>query len=179
MKNIVIKDKTAYVDSFAMEVYLPADYSDKAYRGLNYYEVAGTEVRYFGVGNMRFFDSEKEMTNIVDKTEELLSSLKYTPQSLGVESSSLIENLFRILRFFKSAKAEIIGYNIVYRITSRGINFFKLLDKIIVFNDTNIHIDFESPYYDFIMKIIDNRNPCNDNLIMKDIITFADGTPLK
>ena len=68
MKNIVIKDKTAYVDSFAMEVYLPADYSDKAYRGLNYYEVAGTEVRYFGVGNMRFFDSEKEMTNPESKT---------------------------------------------------------------------------------------------------------------
>lgn len=124
-------------------------------------------------------DIEKELTIIVDKTEELLSSLKYAPQSLGVESSSLIENLFRILRFFKSAKAEIIGYNIVYCITSRGINFFKLLDKIIVFNDTNIHIDFESPYYDFIMKIIDNRNLCNDNLIMKDIITFADGTPLK
>ena len=63
MKNVVIKDNTAYVDAFAMEVYLPADYGDKAYRGLNYYEVAGTEVRYFGVGNMRFFDSEKEMTN--------------------------------------------------------------------------------------------------------------------
>lgn len=67
MKNIIFKDKSAYCGCFAMEVYLPADYGDKAYRGLNYYEVAGTRVRYFGVGNMRFFDSEKEMTNPTSK----------------------------------------------------------------------------------------------------------------
>ena len=74
MKNVVIKDNTAYVDAFAMDVYLPAAYGDKAYRGLNYYEVAGTEVRYFGVGNMRFFDSEKEMTNPESKKVYTLGS---------------------------------------------------------------------------------------------------------
>lgn len=63
MKNIIIKDNNAYVGCYCMEVYLPVDYGEKAYRGQNYYEVAGTRVRYFGVGNMRFYQTEKEMTN--------------------------------------------------------------------------------------------------------------------
>lgn len=50
-----------YVDIFAIEVYLPYDYLEKAYRGQNYYALIGTKVRYFGVGNMRFFHSQKEM----------------------------------------------------------------------------------------------------------------------
>lgn len=50
-----------YVNIFAIEVYLPYDYLDKAYRGQNYYALVGTKVRYFGVGNMRFYNSQKEM----------------------------------------------------------------------------------------------------------------------
>lgn len=61
MKTFRVEKDTAYVDAFAVEVYLPYDYLEKAYRGFNYYEVAGTKVRYFAVGNMRFFESEKEM----------------------------------------------------------------------------------------------------------------------
>ena len=84
---------------------------------------------------------EDELTVLIDKIEELLTSLKYSPHSLGIESSSLIENLFRILRFFKSAKAEIIGYNIIYQITMRGVNFFKILDGYYRFIDKDIRID--------------------------------------
>lgn len=54
-----------YVDIFAIEVYLPYDYLEKAYRGLNYYSLVGTKVKYFGVGNMRFFNNQKEMDSPV------------------------------------------------------------------------------------------------------------------
>lgn len=84
--------------------------------------------RYLGVAEG---DIESELTVIIDKLEDNLISLKYAPHSLGIESSSLIENLFRILSFFKSAKAEIIGYNVIYKITGRGINFFRFMDKLI------------------------------------------------
>lgn len=49
------------VDSFAMEVYLPAEYINSAYRGSPYYSVLGTKVRFLGVGSMRFFKSQKEL----------------------------------------------------------------------------------------------------------------------
>lgn len=49
------------VDCYALEVYLPADYVDSAYRGSPFYSILGTKVKYLAVGNMRFFKSEKEL----------------------------------------------------------------------------------------------------------------------
>lgn len=113
-------------------------------------------------------DIEAELTVLVDKIDSFITSLKYVPHSLGMESSNLIDNLFRILRFFKSAKAEIIGYNVVYQISTRGINFFKLMDKEISFHDfyerTNIYASFD----DFITKTTDF------NLVMEESAQMTD-----
>lgn len=49
------------VDTFAMQVYLPADYAGSGYRALSYYSVLGSRVKYFAVGNMRFFKNQKEL----------------------------------------------------------------------------------------------------------------------
>ena len=111
---------------------------------------------------------EDELTVLIDKIEELLTSLKYSPHSLGIESSSLIENLFRILRFFKSAKAEIIGYNIIYQITMRGVNFFKILDGYYRFIDKDIKIDNDIFYYDFLMYIKNLLKFKRELTILKD-----------
>lgn len=89
---------------------------------------------------------ENELTVITDKLEESLINLKYSPHSLGVESSSLIENLFRILRFFKSAKAEIIGYNVIYTITNRGINFFRIFDE---WSGSHFNAKFNNDLYSY------------------------------
>ena len=113
-------------------------------------------------------DVEDELTVLIDKIEELLTSLKYSPHSLGIESSSLIENLFRILRFFKSAKAEIIGYNIIYQITMRGINFFKILDGYYRFIDKDIRIDTDTFYHDFLMYIKNLLKFKRELTILKD-----------
>ena len=113
-------------------------------------------------------DIEAELTILVDKIDSFITSLKYAPHSLGMESSNLIDNLFRILRFFKSAKAEIIGYNVVYQISTRGINFFKLMDQEISFHDfyerTNIYASFD----DFITKTTDF------NLVMEESAQMTD-----
>ena len=93
---------------------------------------------------------EDELNVLVDRLQDLITSLRYAPHSLGIESSRMIECLFRIISFFKSAKAEMIGYNIIYRITERGINFFKILDGFFRFKDHIKYIDLESYYYDFI-----------------------------
>lgn len=54
------------VDTFALEVYLPYEYLDSAYRGSSFYSVLGTKVRFLGVGNMRAYKTEKEMDNPED-----------------------------------------------------------------------------------------------------------------
>ena len=52
-----------FVDCYALELYLPYDYIDKEYRGHRYYTVIGTRVKFFGVGNMRFYTNEKQMSS--------------------------------------------------------------------------------------------------------------------
>lgn len=56
-------NNATYVDSFAMEVYLPFEYMGKAYQGYEYYALIGSNVRFYGVGMMRFFNNEKELNN--------------------------------------------------------------------------------------------------------------------
>lgn len=56
-------NNATYVDSFALEVYLPFDYMGKAYRGYEYYTLIGSNVRFYAVGMMRFFNNDKELQN--------------------------------------------------------------------------------------------------------------------
>ena len=49
------------VDCYAMEVYLPEEYSKTGYRGTPFYSVMGSKVDFLAIGNMRFFTSEKEL----------------------------------------------------------------------------------------------------------------------
>lgn len=87
---------------------------------------------------------QDEMTITIDQIEKLIPSMRYLPFSAGVSSSAMIESLFKILKFFKSAKAELIGYNITYKITMRGINFFKMLDLIAsAYSETRVNDDLE------------------------------------
>ena len=75
-------------------------------------------------------DISDEMSIVIDQIEKLIDNLKYLPFSAGVSSNNMIECLFKILKFFKSAKAELINYDITYIITMRGTNFFKMIDVI-------------------------------------------------
>lgn len=75
-------------------------------------------------------DYDNELLLVTNQLERLISNLKYLPLSLGLNSTPLVESLFKILKFFKSAKTELIGYNIVYVLTSRGDAFIKYMDKI-------------------------------------------------
>ena len=75
---------------------------------------------------------EDEITIAIAELENVITNLKYLTLSVGTGSSSMIESLFRILKFFKSAKAELVTYNILYTITMRGLNFFKTLDRIVL-----------------------------------------------
>lgn len=116
-----------------------------------------------------------ELTIVTNKLDELIVSLKYAPHSLGIESSNLIENLFRILRFFKSAKAEIIGYNIIYKITMRGINFFKIMDEWVGYHIYG-EVNYEVYFYDFMMYYREILKLKKDLMSVMDIDRMTDQT---
>lgn len=125
--------------------------------------------------NLAEADIENEMTVVIDKLEETLLSLKYSPYSLGIDSSNIIENLFRIIRFFKSAKAEIIGYNVIYTMTTRGINFFRIMDEWVGYH-YNVNITDDVYVYDFIKYIKTLLKFKADNMGVTDLNKFTDQT---
>ena len=55
------EDKQVLVDCYCMQVYLPHEFRDLAYRSTPYYSMLGTKCRYLGVGMMRFFQNEKDL----------------------------------------------------------------------------------------------------------------------
>jgi hypothetical protein len=75
-------------------------------------------------------DVDSELKSVLELYNKSFTNLSYVEYADGVDISSMIEHLFKILDFFKSAKSELTGYNIVYTISQRGINFFKMIDEI-------------------------------------------------
>jgi len=96
---------------------------------------------------------EDELVISINKCEELITSVKWLTYSAGIDSSRLIEALFNILKFFKSAKAELVGYDIIYKITKRGLNFIKLLMEMIEWKQWDIHLDSDQYLHDLIWRI--------------------------
>ena len=97
---------------------------------------------------------QDEMTIVINQVEKLITSMRYLPFSAGVSSSAMIESLFKILTFFKSAKTELIGYEITYKLTMRGINFFKMMGDI-TSSFEEIHGNDDINLEDFIQAVDD------------------------
>lgn len=102
-----IVDGQAIVDCYALELYLPAEYVDAAYRGSPYYSVLGTKIKFFGVGMFRAFRSQKE----VDNPESVEAYPFGVPMLLTTEPD---ETDVRDVRFSKNGplrKCIVLSYN--------------------------------------------------------------------
>lgn len=66
MIPFVTTDSSVFLKEYAMELYLPYEYLDSEYRGIPYYTIIGTNVKFFGIGNFRLFKDEKEYNNPLD-----------------------------------------------------------------------------------------------------------------
>lgn len=56
------KDKIL-VDCFAVDVFLPESYIGSEYRGASYYSVYGNLIKFYALGNIRFYKNDKELQN--------------------------------------------------------------------------------------------------------------------
>jgi len=79
---------------------------------------------------MEDLDIDTELDSILVLYKKSFSNLEYVEYADNIDISSLIEHLFKILDFFKSSKSELTGYNIVYTIAYRGVNYLKQIDEL-------------------------------------------------
>lgn len=93
---LTVSKNQMIVDCYSIELYLPAEYADSAYRGSSYYSVLGTKIKFLGIGNIRFFRTQKEVDNpdgvkvypfavpmllTTEPSEVDIREIKFSPQS--------------------------------------------------------------------------------------------------
>lgn len=75
-------------------------------------------------------DYEYEIENVVLMIEDAIPALENLSFIVGMDTSNLIDSLYKIVTFFKSAKAELVGLNVVYQLYTRLTGFIKFLDLL-------------------------------------------------
>lgn len=76
------------------------------------------------------FDLDEELDSLFILFEKSFESLKWIRYSDGLDLGPLLEQLFLLLKFFKSAKVELTDYRIVYMISKPEANFIKFIGEI-------------------------------------------------
>lgn len=72
-------------------------------------------------------DLNFEINYCLVQLENLCPELKYMEYIDGVDIDIITEYLYKLLRYFKSAKVDLVDFDLVFRITNRTENFIKLL----------------------------------------------------
>jgi photosystem II stability/assembly factor-like uncharacterized protein len=75
-------------------------------------------------------DLDTEIDSLLIFLKTTFNNLKYIEYASGKDIGVLIEQLFKLLNFFKSAKAELNNYRIIYTLNLRGYNFIKWIADI-------------------------------------------------
>lgn len=104
-----------------------------------------------------------EMSDIEEEVSYTLYLLKSSCKKLkniqyldNANIDTIIEYVFKLIDFFKSAKADTTGYEIVYSLVSKMDNFIKLMNYI------DIIYDKHQPVYSIIDELQDLIRICNE-----------------
>lgn len=108
-------------------------------------------IRYTSLSTTGIQDEIDTVLSLYDKT---FSNLKYIEYADGIDINVLIEHLFKILDYFKSAKSELTGYNIVYIISDAGLEHYKLLSLIERISERGLKVKSDMTYLDDIIEAI-------------------------
>lgn len=124
-------------------------------------------------------------TEIVDMlylAKNSCSSLKHIQYADSLNIDTIIEYLFKLLDFFKSAKADLTGYEVIYSLVSNADNIMKLMNYV-----DRIYDDYTSqPIYsifdeltDMIAWIKDRMHLCDKYKLIDDLPYIFDSTVVK
>lgn len=117
-------------------------------------------------------DIDTELNDVLILYKKSFSNLEYVEYVDGIDISSLIEHLFKILEFFKSAKSELTGYNIVYTIAQRGVNFFKMIDALHSGTFSDRDTDASNSRFEYLLDIL--RSPIFKDRVRSNVTYLRD-----
>lgn len=142
--------------------------------------------RYTMLDNIELSNEVVDMLYLMKNS---CNSLKYIQYTDSVNIDTIIEYLFKLLDFFKSAKADLTGYEIVYSLISSADNIIKMMCYIDRINDDYT----EQPIYSIIdelacyiawikdrmelrdkYKLIDEMNAEFHTSVLESITTYLD-----
>lgn len=89
---------------------------------------------------------DEEISDALYLLKSSCNSLKYIQYSDTITIDTLIEYLFKLLEFFKSAKADLTGYEIVYSLISSADNVLKFVNVISHIYDDHTSDPLYSPF---------------------------------
>lgn len=75
-------------------------------------------------------DLNFEINYCLVQLENLCGELKYMEFIDGTDIDIITEYLYKLLRYFKSAKVDLVDFDLVFKITNRTENFIKLLAEL-------------------------------------------------
>ena len=96
------------------------------------------------------YDEDVEISDMLYLLKSSCSALSQIQYIDDVNIDILIEYLFKLVEFFKSAKADITGYTVIFSLVSNSENIMKLMNYIdhIVAN--------HKPIYSIVDEMTDN-----------------------
>ena len=86
------------------------------------------------------FELGEELDYCLAQLRQICDDLKYVEYLDSIDVKVITEYLYKLLRFFKSAKVDLMDFNIIFKIDSRTENMIKFLDKCWL-SETKIWID--------------------------------------
>lgn len=76
------------------------------------------------------YNIDDELSDTLYLLQSSCNKLKYFQYSDSVNIDTIIEYMFKLLEFFKSAKADLTGYEVIYSLVSNSDNILKLMNII-------------------------------------------------
>lgn len=106
---------------------------------------------YIKLGALSDTDIDSEISDSLYLLKSSCTTLSHIQYADSITIDTLIEYLLKLLEFFKSAKADLTGYEIVFSLISSAENIMKLMNVI-----TYIYDDYSSdPQYSIIDELSD------------------------
>lgn len=122
-----------------------------------------------------------EIDYVISLLLKIADNLKYLDLINDLTLESVTTYLFKMIEFFKSAKAQLTDFNIIYTINSRSSELIKLFadDAHSESHDFNMNSILDLVYSDLIDRVITTTN-INSPLLIKDLcVLIASGFSIK
>jgi hypothetical protein len=122
--------------------------------------------------NTSTLDVKSEISSILSSLKQSTSNLKYIENSDNSDFSSAVGYLFKMLDFFKSAKCELTDYKIIYSLSSRFENWFKMLSDIKTYSESEKFQENFQYLDDLIFRIYLSQKYADKNISLLKIISI-------